>query len=157
MRAIKASYGAIVTALDDIHESTREPEAFGFSNAFSKPSTVAAMYMLDYVLPQVTKLSKTLQTEHFDLSMVSILVDATLNTLDDTVLPSANWVLELLDDCECLQEVARIKITMDDITTFQDQATKPFIAQLKENISSRFASSSEVVSAMTIFDPRKAP
>ena len=50
------------------------------------------MYMLDYVLPQVAKLSKTLQTEHFDLSMVSILVDATLNTLDDTVLTSANWV-----------------------------------------------------------------
>ena len=66
-------------------------------------------------------------------------------------------MLELLDDCERLQEVAGIKITMDDITTFQDQATKSFIAQLKENISSRFASSSEVVSAMSIFDPRKAP
>ena len=90
MRAIKASYGAIVTALDDIHESTHEPEALGLSNALSKPSTVAAMYMLDYVLPQVTKLSKTLQTEHLNLSMISSLVDATLNTLDDTVLPSAN-------------------------------------------------------------------
>ena len=66
-------------------------------------------------------------------------------------------MLELLDDCERLQEVAGIKITMDDITTFQDQATKPFIAQLKENISSRFLSCSEVVSAMSIFDPRKAP
>ena len=161
VRAIKASYGTIVTVLDDIHESTHEPEAFGLSNALSKPSTVAAMYMLDYVLPQVAKLSKILQTEHLDLSMISSLVDATLNTLDDTVLPSANqltgWVLELLDDCECLQEVAVINTTMDDITTFQDQATKPFIAQLKEKISSRFTSSSEVVSAMSIFDPRKAP
>ena len=91
VRAIKASYGAIVTALNDIHESTHEPEALGLSNALSKPSTVTAMYKnIDYVLPQVAKLSKTLQTEHLNLSMISSLVDATLNTLDDTVSPSAN-------------------------------------------------------------------
>ena len=34
---------------------------------------------------------------------------------------------------------------------------KPFIAHLKENISSRFTSSSDIVSALSIFDPRKAP
>ena len=37
------------------------------------------------------------------------------------------------------------------------KATKPFIAHLKENISSRFSSSNDVISAMGIFDPRKAP
>ena len=57
------------------------------------------MYMLDYVLPQVAKLSRTLQTEHLDLSVISSLVHATLHTLD-TVLPSANLVLELLDKRE---------------------------------------------------------
>ena len=89
--------------------------------------------------------------------MISSLVSATLHTLDDTVLPSANWVLELLDKREHLKEAARIKVTWADIITFQEQVAKPFIAHLKENISSRFTSSSDIVSALSIFDPRKAP
>ena len=91
--------------------------------------------------------------------MISSLVDATLHTLDDTVLPSANWVLELLDKREHLEEAAGIKVTLADVhvITFQEQAAKPFIAHLKENISSRFTSSSDIVSALSIFDPRKAP
>ena len=114
--------------------------------------------MLDNVLPQVAKLSRTLQTEHLELSVISSLVDATLHTLDDTVLQSANWVLELLDKCEHLEEeAAGIKVTLADIITFQEQAAKPFIARLKENISSRFTSPSDIVSALSIFDPRKAP
>ena len=77
--------------------------------------------------------------------MIPSLVDATLNTADNTVLPSANWVLELLDDCKLLQKVAGIKFTMADITMFHDQSAKPFVAHLTGNISSRLASSSEVV------------
>ena len=110
MKAVKASYGLIVAILNDIHESTHEPEALGLSKALSKQSTVAAMYMLDYVLPQVTKLSRTLQEEHLDLS-ISSLGNATLHTLDDTVLPSANWVLELLDESEHLEEATGITVT----------------------------------------------
>ena len=137
-KTVKASYGTIVTALNDIHQNTHEPEALDLSKAFSKQSTVAAIYMLDYVLPQVAKLSRTLQTEHLDLSVISSLVDATLHTLGDTVLQSANWVLELLDKREHLEEAARIKVTLADIITFQEKAAKPLIARLKENISSRF-------------------
>ena len=47
-------------------------------------------------------------------------------------------------------------MTQADITAFQEQAAKPFIAHLKQNISSRFESSSNIVSAISIFDPRKA-
>ena len=99
-------------------------------------------------------MSRTLQTEHLDLSVISSLVDAALHTLDDTILPSANWVLELLDKREHLEEAAAIKVTL---VTFQEQAAKPFIAHLKDNISCQFTSSSDIVSALSIFDPRRAP
>ena len=127
VKAVKASYGAIITALNDIHQNTHEPGALGLSKALSKQSTVAAIYMLDYVLSQVAKLSRTLQTEHLNLFGISSLV------------------------------VAGIKITLADIITFQEQAAKLFIVHLKQNISSRFTSSSDIVSALRIFDPRKAP
>ena len=66
-------------------------------------------------------------------------------------------MLELLDECKHLEEAAGITVTQAVITTFQEQVVKPFITHLKENISSRFASSSKIVSAFSIFDPRKAP
>ena len=155
VKAVKASYAAIVVALDNIHENTHEPEALGLSKSLSKRSTVAAMYMLDYTHPQVVKLSKTLQTEHLDLLLIPSLVDSTLCALDDTVLPAANWVLELLEEAENLEKTAGIEISPGDITTFQKNVVEPFIVHLKDNISSRFASSSDVVSAMSIFDPKK--
>ena len=45
MKAVKASYGAIVTALNDIHQNTHEPEALGLSKALSKQSTVSCSYI----------------------------------------------------------------------------------------------------------------
>jgi len=51
------------------------------------------MFLLDYVLRQVAKLSKTLQTEKLDLT--SSLVEATQHTIDDALNPAANWVLAL--------------------------------------------------------------
>ena len=65
--------------------------------------------------------------------------------------------MALLDKREHLEEAAGIKVTLADIITFQEQAAKTFIAHLKENISSRFTSSSDIVSALSIFDHRKAP
>ena len=58
VKAVKASYSAIVNALNNIYENTHEPEALGISKALCKPSTVCAMYLLDYALPQVAKLSR---------------------------------------------------------------------------------------------------
>ena len=94
--------------------------------------------MLDYILPQVAKLSRPLQTKQLDLLIISSLANATLHTLDDSLLPSANWGLQLLDDREQLQEATGIIVTLADIMTFQEQVTKPFIAHLKKNISSFF-------------------
>ena len=85
LKAVKASYSSIVLALENIYEISHEPEALGLSKALSSLSTIAAMYLLDYILPQVAKLSRALQTKHLDLSLISSLVDATLNSLDDAM------------------------------------------------------------------------
>ena len=50
------------------------------------------------------------------------------------------WVLELLDEMDDLMEATGIKITMDDISNFQERVGKPFVSDLKNNISSRFTS-----------------
>ena len=156
VKAVKASYRANVIALNNIYEETHEPEALGISKALCKKSTVAAIFLLDYTLPQVAKLSKTLQAEHLDLTVISGLVDATLHVLDDAVSPAANWVLELLDTREALEAATDITVTMEDISSFQERVARPFVSDLKSNISSRFASQ-DVVSCFSIFDPKKVP
>ena len=140
VKAVKESYVAIVTALENFYEQTHEPEALGLSIALSTKSTVIAMYLLDFVLPQVAKLSKCLQTEKLDLTAISGLVYSTLLTLDDALLPAANWVLELLDACDELQATTKIKIKSESITSFQENVAKPFVTDLKGNISRRFSS-----------------
>ena len=48
VKAVKASYSSVVLA-------PHEPEALGLSKALSSHSTTAAMYLLDYILPQSGK------------------------------------------------------------------------------------------------------
>ncbi len=95
VKAVKKSYASIVIALETFYEETHEPEALGLNKALSKKSTVMAIYLLDFVLPQVAKLSRCLQAEKLDLTAISGLVDYTLQTLHESLLPAANWVLEL--------------------------------------------------------------
>ena len=156
VKAVKESYSAIVHALNDIYDETHEPEALGISKALCKKSSIAAIYLLDYVLPQVAKLSKTLQAEKLDLTVVSALVESVLHSLDDALLPTANWVLELIDAHDQLDDATGNKATPDDISSFQKNVAESFVADLKNNISSRFASQ-DVVSAFSVFNPQKIP
>ena len=108
---------SIILALKNICETSHEPEALGLSKALSSHSAIAAMYLLDYILPQVAKLSRALQTKHLNLSLISSVVDATLNSLDG-ILPSANWVLQLQDTREELKAATGIEVTHLDICSF---------------------------------------
>ena len=130
-----------------IHEVSHEPEAFGISKILTKQSTLFAIYLLDFVLPQVSKLSKSLQTEKLDLSVISGIVDATLHTLEDAVLPAANWILQLQDIKDEIETTIGIK-------NFQSRVAKPFLILLKENIQNRF-NSQDLVSSFSIFDPKR--
>ena len=153
---VKKCYGAIVSALETIYQESHEPEALGISKILSKPSTLFAIYLLDYILPEVSKLSKSLQTEKLDLSIISSLVDATLHTLEDVLQPAAKWVLDLQEVKEEMDITVGINFNSDDVASFQSRVTEPFYTKLKENIANRFISQ-DVVSCFSIFDPKKTP
>ena len=58
VKAVKENYAAIVVTLDYIYERTHEPEAMGLSKVLSKESTLSAIFLLDFSLPLIAKLSK---------------------------------------------------------------------------------------------------
>ena len=85
-------------------------------------------------------------------------MDTALNSLDDAIMHSANWVLQLQDVREKLKAATGIEITHLDLCSFQERVGKPFIRLIKDNISSRFRfSSKDVLSAFSIYDPEKVP
>ena len=59
VKAVKANYAAIVITLENIYEQSHESEALGISKALSKESTLSAIFLLDFVLLLVIKLSRT--------------------------------------------------------------------------------------------------
>lgn len=73
VKAVKASYAAIVISLESIYEGTHEPEALGIGKA---KSTLIAIFLLDFVLPVVAKLSKCLQAEKLTSPVLLILLFA---------------------------------------------------------------------------------
>ena len=72
-------------------------------------------------------------------------------------MTAANLVLEFLEEGGNLERAIGFEITHAYIKLFQDTVATPFVVTLKANISSRFDSSGDIVSALRIFDPRKAP
>ena len=154
VKAVKANYAAIVITLENIYEQSHEPEALGISKALSKESTLSAIFLLDFVLPLVIKLSKCLQTEKLGLSIIPSLVHATLHTIDEALLPAANWELKLMDAREEIERATGVKVTSANIASFQERVTKH--TDLKNNIVCQFTSQ-DVVSSFNIFDPEKMP
>ena len=76
VRAVKASYGAIVIAFDDTHENTHEPEALRLSKALNKQSTVAAIYRVGHKFCSISS---------------SILHFLMLNNTQIIFIPIAHW------------------------------------------------------------------
>ena len=82
---------------------------------------------------------KSLQTKQLDSSMISSLVNTVLHALHDAITPAAYWVLELLDSKDDFHQATGEIVSADKIHTFQEIVGTPFVALLKENISSRYA------------------
>ena len=116
MSTVKKCYGVIVSALENIYLESHEPEALGMSKILLKPSTLFAIYLLDYILPQVSKLSETLQKRTWTCPSSQAFVNATLHTLEDVFLPAANWVLNLLDVKEEMGTTVGINFNSENIT-----------------------------------------
>jgi len=81
-------------------------------------------------------------------------VEATLHSIDDTLTPAANWVLALRDMEKSLEETISVKITVDDIKSFQGNVGILLFPTLKANISG----SQDVVSLPSVYlTQRKHP
>ena len=94
--------------------------------------------------------------------MVSSLVDAVLQALDDAVLQALTGWCHYSSSILGFgtfgfqgypQKATREIVSADKTHTFQESVGTPFVTLLMENISSRFTTH-DIVSVLAIFDPR---
>ena len=100
----------------------------------------------------MAKLSRTLQTKHLDLSLISSLVDATHKSpvFSKLGFTATRYKRRVKKPQQVLKSLK--------INGLFKKMGKPFIRLVKDNISSWFRSSSkDVLSAFSIFDPKKVP
>ena len=65
--------------------------------------------------------------------------------------------MQLIDACDELETDTGVKITTDDIGQFQERVGNCFIDKLKNNVTSRFSTSKEIITAFSIFEPKGVP
>ena len=95
-----------------IYETSHEPEALGLSKALSSLSKIAPVYLLEYIPPNLAKLSRAMQSKHMDHTLNSSLVEASFNKLDNAILSSENWVLQIQDTREELKAARGIDLIL---------------------------------------------
>ena len=74
------------------------------------------------------------------MTLVSSLVDATLQSMDDVLDPAAQWMLDLQEVKEEMRNEVSINFSIGDVESFQSRVTEPFYIKLKENTQNRFTS-----------------
>jgi len=78
-----------------------------------------------------------------------------LHTLDDMLLPAANWILELQDIQDQMKSSLNLSYSYKDIMKFQNEIARPFYCLLKENILYKIVLA--LVTSFSIFDPKLYP
>ena len=125
MKEVKASYTALVVALDSNYQNFHEPETLGLYKALIPVQQHCSPLSTGLHLGTSGKFCKTLQINQLNLSRISCLVDAVLVPLDDAITPAPNSMLEVLDSKDDLQQVTREAISADKICTFQEKVGTP--------------------------------
>ena len=59
--------------------------------------------------------------------MISFLVDASVTSIDDAITPAANWILELLDNKNDIQQTTGETINTSKLLRFLETVATPFV------------------------------
>ena len=160
VRAVRRSLPALVNTFEEIYEETGDAEAHGIASLLTKYNTVACIYMLSDVLHTVAKLQGSLQGKEVDLASVPGMVDSTIQRLKELKenTSSSTW---FKDHCDVFTDPSQLGARNIDLTEsmkaqFLQKVYRPYIQSVIDHISGRLEST-DLISSMSVFDPRHLP
>lgn len=160
IRAIRKSLTAVVHTFEEIYNETGDAEAHGIAFLLSKYKTVACIYMLSDILHTVAKLQGSLQSKGIDLASVSVMTDSTIKRLKELKEnpKSSTWFKDHLTVFTDKAQLGskEVVVTSEEEDNFLRQIYRPYIQSVIDHINGRMESS-DLISSMSVFDPRHLP
>ena len=157
--AVRRSLPALVSTFEEIYAETGDAESHGIATLLMKYKTVACIYMLSDVLHIVAKLQGSLQAKDIDLASVPSMVGSTTKRLLELKdVTSSTWFQEhslvFTDDAQLGEK--HIVVLEEKKSEFLQKVYRPYLQSVIDHINVRMEST-ELISAMTVFDPRHLP
>ena len=160
IRAVRRSLPALVSTFEEIYDETGDAEAHGIATLLTKYKTVACIYMLSDVLHTVAKLQGSLQGKDIDLASVPGMVDSTTKRLKELKedVNSSTWFKDhSLVFTDTAQLGSRsIVVTEEEKSVYLHKVYRPYLQSVIDHITARMESN-DLISSMSVFDPRHLP
>ena len=160
VRAVRRSLPALVNTFEEIYNDTGDAEAHGIATLLTKYTTVACIYMLSDVLHTVAKLQGSLHGKDIDLASVPAMVESTTKRLKELKESpkSSTW---FKDHCLVFSDPTQLgtkEIEVTDVmkADFEQNVYRPYLQSVIDHINGRMEST-DVISSMSVFDPRQLP
>ena len=157
IRAVRQSLPALVSTFEEIYDETGDAEAHGIATLLTKYKTVACIYMLSDVLHTVAKLQGSLQGKEIDLASVPGMVDSTTKRLMELKedVNSSTWFKA---HSLVFTDTAKLgsKHIEEEKSAFHHKVYRPYLQSVIDHITARMESN-DLISSMSVFDPRHLP
>jgi len=160
VRAVRRCLPVIIKTFEEIYDETGDAEAHGIASLLTKYTTVACIYMLSDVLHTVAKLQGSLQGKEVDLACVPSMVKSTTQRLKE-LKENVNTSTWFKDHCAVFTDPSQLGMRNIDLsealkTQFLQCVYRPYIQSVIDHISGRLEST-DLISSMSVFDPRHLP
>ena len=150
----------MVCTFEQIYDESGDAEAHGIATLLIKYKTVACIFMLSDVLHTVAKLQGSLQGREIDLASVPGMVSSTTKWLMELKedVNTSTWFkdhpLVFTDDTQL--GAKHIVVTEDEKAAFLQDVYRPHLQSVIDHINGRMESN-DLISSMSVFDPRHLP
>ncbi|XP_035683974.1 zinc finger protein 862-like [Branchiostoma floridae] len=158
-KALYESLPAVIISLDHEAKQNGNAVASGLLKWLKSYKTLATLYLLCAVLPQLTSLSLCFQQSKVNLLEIHRVVETTVEVVSGMREGTASGRLSKLEqDLAAGGRLAQFSISVSPELKLQWQreVREPFIDHLLENLQDRFAST-QLLSSFAILDPSLVP
>lgn len=147
---------AVIASLEREAQERGDALAHGLYKVVRNYNFVATLYMMNDVLPIVSRLSRTLQTSELDLSVLHGLVTSTTETLQQLVDNPGVYMKKLDSDIDSSLSDFGVSHTTESKERFKRAIQNPFVSTLISNIKERLPDTG-IFAAFSFLDPVKLP
>ena len=150
IKAIISTLPALIASLEREATERSEPAAVGLVKFVKTHYFVGCCYLLNKVLPHISRLSLIFQQEDIDLSLIKPALESTLASIEEV------RTFQFEEMYSTVENVLQISVSESEKQHFRERVQYKFIDAVIDQINDRLPDCDEL-SAFSLLDPQKLP